>query len=85
MLSLVSNEYVGLPPELQRVGLPPELQRIHGRVNRVEDDLEKETIERKENNKIMYDKFDRMNNMIIYQLGAAILTLVMVIAMFIIK
>ena len=65
--------------------LPSSLKQVHWRVNKVEENLEKEITERKETDKAIFEKFDKMNNMIIYQLGAAILTLVVVIAMFIIK
>lgn len=72
-------------PETEYCDLPPSMQKVHWRVDRVEENLEKEIIERKEYDKTISEKFDKMNNMIIYQLGAAILTLVVVIAMFIVK
>ena len=66
-------------------GLPPAIQQVHWKIDKVEDDLEKETTDRKDTDKVMFEKFDKLNNMIICQLGAAILTLVVVIAMFIIR
>ena len=72
-------------PESEYSSLPSELRQVHYRVDEVEEDLKNEIIERKETNKIIFEKFDKMNNMIIYQLCTAILTLVVVIAMFMIK
>ena len=76
MLILPGNEYGELPPSIQQV---------HWRVDQVEENLKTEITERKETDKIIFEKFDKMNSMIIYQLCAAILTLVVVIAMFILK
>ena len=76
MLILPENEYSELPPSMRQV---------HWRVSKVEENLEKEITERKETDKVIFEKFDKMNNMIIYQLCAAILTLVVVIAMFVLK
>lgn len=76
MLSLPENDYHDLPPSIQRV---------HWRVDKVEENLDEEVANRKDTNRIIFEKFDKINNMIIYQLGAAILTLVVVIAMFITK
>ena len=65
--------------------LPPTIQQVHWRVDKVEENLEKEVSERKDTDKIMFKKFDNLNNMIIYQLCAAILTLIGVIAVFFTK
>lgn len=72
-------------PENDYHDLPPLIQRVHWRVDKVEETLDEEITKRRDTNKIIFEKFDKMNNMIIYQLGAAILTLVVVIAMFITK
>lgn len=71
----------------QNIGFshPSTVQQVHWRVDKVEEDLEKECVERKENDKIIFEKFDKMQQMVIYQLCAAILTLVVVVAMFIVK
>ena len=76
MLILPDNEYGELPPSMQHV---------HWRVDKVEENLKIEITERKETDKIIFEKFDKMNSMIIYQLCAAILTLVVVVAMFVLK
>lgn len=76
MLSLSENDYNKL---LQS------LQKVHWRVEKVEESLEKECSERKENDKLLFEKFDKMQQMVIYQLCAAILTLVVVVAMFVLK
>ena len=65
--------------------LPHSMQQVHWRVDQVEENLKNEITERKETDKVIFEKFDKMNNMIIYQLCAAILTLVVVIAMFVLK
>jgi len=65
--------------------LPPDLRQVNWRVGKVEEGLENEIIERKKTDKIIFEKFDKMNNMIIYQLCAAVLTLVIVVAMFVMK
>jgi len=62
-----------------------DIYQLPWRVAKVEENLEKECIERKENDKVIFEKFDNINRMIIYQLGAAILTLIIVLAMFIVK
>lgn len=62
--------------------LPQSVQKIHWRVDKVEEELEKECKERKETDKLLFEKFDNMNKMIIYQLCAAILTLVAVLAVY---
>lgn len=62
-----------------------DIYQLPWRVAKVEENLEKECIERKENDKVIFEKFDNINRMIIYQLGAAILTLIVVLAMFIVK
>ena len=72
-------------PENDYNDFAPQLRHVNWRVGRVEESLKDEVIERKENDKNIFEKFDKMNQMVIYQLGAAILTLVVVIAMFIIK
>lgn len=72
-------------PQNKYSNLPPELRQVHWRVDEVKEDIEKETTERKEADKVMFEKFDKLNSMIIYQLGAAILTLVIIVAMFIVK
>lgn len=72
----------------QNVGhakIPLSVQQVSWRVDVVEENLEKETTERKEIDKTIFEKFDNINRMIIYQLCAAILTLVVVIAMFFTK
>ncbi len=68
------------------------LQKVHWKVDTVKrdletvkHDLETECAERKETDKMIFEKFDTMNHMIIYQLCAAILTLVVVVAMFVLK
>lgn len=76
MLILSENEYGELPPSMQQV---------HWRVEKVEENLKTEITERKETDKIIFEKFDKMNNMIMYQLCSAVLTLVIVVAMFILK
>ena len=73
MLILSENEYSSHPSSLREV---------HWRVDKVEEELEKECKERKENDKLLFEKFDNMNKMIIYQLCAAILTLVAVLAVY---
>ena len=72
-------------PETEYGELPPSIRQVHWRVDRVEEDLKIEITERKETDKIIFEKFDKINNMIIYQLCAAILTLVVVVAMFVLK
>ncbi len=74
MLSFSENDYTKLPQSVQK---------IHWRVDKVEENLEKECKERKENDKLLFEKFDKLNTMIIYQLIAAILTLISVLALFI--
>ena len=71
--------------ESKRGCLPSELKQVNWRVDKVEENLKDEIIERKETDKIIFEKFDKMNNMIIYQLCAAVLTLVIVVAMFVMK
>lgn len=75
MLILSENDYYD--------NLPSSMQKVHWRVDKVEENLEKECAERKENDKLLFEKFDKLNTMIIYQLIAAILTLISVLALFI--
>lgn len=63
--------------------LPSGLRQVYWRVDMVEDCLEKEINERKETDKDMFNKFDKLNSMIIYQLCAAVLTLIAIIAVYI--
>lgn len=63
--------------------MPVVLQKIHWRVDAVEVSLNKEISERKDTDKLMFEKFDKMSTNIIYQLCAAILTLIVILAMFV--
>lgn len=62
--------------------IPTSLQQVHWRVDKVEEILEKECQERKETDKHIYEKFDKLYNMTIYQLCAIILTLIAVFAVY---
>lgn len=63
--------------------LPHSVQQVHWKVDSTIDDLEKECVERKNADNIIFSKFDSINNMVIAQLCATVLTLIIVIFMFI--
>ncbi len=65
--------------------LPPQLQNIHWRIDKVEECVDKVENERKETDKIIFEKFDKLNNMIIYQLCAVVITLIGVLAVYLKK
>lgn len=62
--------------------LSPELQQVHLRVDFVEENLEKECLERKENDRVIFSKIDSIKDMAIYQLCAIILVLIGIIAVY---
>lgn len=62
---------------------PHSVKEVHWRVDRVEEELDKECSERKDADKLYSDKIESMTNMLIYQLCATILTLVIIIFMFV--
>lgn len=62
--------------------LPSSVKTIHKRIDKVEDNLNEEILKRRETNKIIFEKFDKLNSMIMYQLFAAILTLITVFAVY---
>lgn len=71
-----------MPENANRHDTSHDIRQVSWRVDKVEEELEKECKERKENDKLLFEKFDNMNKMIIYQLCAAILTLVAVLAVY---
>lgn len=62
--------------------LPPQLQQVHWRIDKVEECIEKVEQERKDTDKTIFEKFDKLNTMIIYQLCAIIITLIGVLAIY---
>ena len=71
-----------MPQNIDCGDFSPTVKNIHWRVDEIEKDLDDDCTERKENDKLLFEKFDKLNMMIIYQLCAAILTLVAVLALF---